>query len=331
MKCKYTFPIKGDVKFPVGIGFPVGERFYQFEVKGNSASALSVTISKFPDACLPTITQHDKGKIKASIAIPPDPFWDELVSDICTIEGVLCIWGVREISVDYCTIEWIPESESEREKIHMFSFTRSRSDKPTEDLPQSPMDLFVRSVLAVSDLKDLETPLNFYRRGRLDVFEERYIDAIYHLYFVLEALFANGRFKKAQVVQEFCSSNVFFDAIDHIKKNIDPQIRVEPTLFSDFKIKYLYKKKEAIVEYIVDLRGFLHHYTVKRKTIWHPVRQREYKVDALVLLNLCHHILSNQAIELLFRKDKIDVFLRTEVRTKDGRKIRWSGFISPKK
>lgn len=324
MKCKYTFPVKGHIKFPIGIRFSVGDRAYEFEVNESFVSALSVTISNFPEACLPTITQYEKGKIKASISIPPDPFWDELVSDIRTMEGVLCIWGLREINVDYCTTDWIPESESEREKIHMFSFTRSRNDKPPENLPESPMDLFVRSILAVSNLKNLEAPLNFYRRGRFNVFEERYIDAIYDLYFVLETLFANGKFKETEVVQKLCSSTALLDAIDHIKKDIDPQIRVEPTLFNEFNQKYVNKKREEIVKDIVKLRGFLHHHTVKRKDIWHPASQREYKVDALALLNLCHHILSTQAIAVLFRKDKIDEFHRTEVKTKDGRTIQWS-------
>jgi len=309
MKCKYTFPVKGYIKFPVGIRFSVGDRSYEFEVNEGFISALSVTIANYPDTCLPIINYHKKGRIKASISIPPDPFWDEMVSDIRTLEGVLCIWGLREINVDYCTTDWIPESESEREKIHMFSFTRSRNDKMPENLPESPIDLFVRSILAVSNLKDLEAPLNFYRRARLDVFEERYIDAIYDLYFVLETLFANGKFREAEVVRNFCSSTILFDAIDHIKKDIDPQIRGDHGLLNEFNQKYLNKKKEQIVKNIVELRGFLHHHTVKRKDIWHPARQREYKVDALVLQNLCHHILSTQAIAVLFRKDKVMNFL----------------------
>jgi hypothetical protein len=41
--------------------------------------------------------------------------------------------------------------------------------------------MFVRSILALPDLKGLEVPLNFYRRGRQDVYEERYVEAIYDL------------------------------------------------------------------------------------------------------------------------------------------------------
>jgi len=181
MKCKYSFPIKGDIKFHIGIRFTKEKRVYELKVKDGFLTDLCVTISNFPEQCLPTITQLKEGKFKASISIPTDPYWDDLVADIRTIEGVLCIWGVKEINVDYCTTEWIPESEDEKKKLQMFSFTTSRSDKLPDNLPEAHMDLLVRSILAVSDMRDLETPLNFYRRGRLDVYEERFIDAIYDL------------------------------------------------------------------------------------------------------------------------------------------------------
>jgi hypothetical protein len=324
MKCKYSFPIKGQVRFPIGINFCGGKRVYEFKVKKGVLSELSVTFCDFPEICLPTIVQHKEGKIKASISVPPDPFWDDMVSDIRAIEGALCIWGIAEINVDYCTTEWIPETESEKEKVQMFSFSRTRSGEPPENLPNAPIHLFVRSVLAVSDLKEAEIPLNFYRRGRLDVFEERYIDAIYNLYFVFETLFADGRFKKNDVVRKFRASKELLDAMDQVQKDIDPEIRSNKTLLKEYREKYVNKTKEEIIEHIVDLRGFLHHHTLKKKDIWHPSKQRTFKVDALTLLKICHHIALKRTISVLFKQERVEEFLKTEVKTEDGRTIRWN-------
>jgi hypothetical protein len=321
MKCKYSFPVKGNVLFPFGICFSAGDRFYQFNVKEGLISDLSVTITNFPEHCLPTIRQHNEGKVKASISIPNDPFWDDLVSDIRTIEGALCIWGISEIDVEYCTIEWIPETESEKEKTQIFSFSLSRGDNPSP--LQSTVDVFVRSILAVSDLKGSETPLNFYRRGRLDVFEERYIYAIYDLFFVLETLFAEGKFKKKEVVERFLASKELLDAINHVKENINPQIVSNRNLFNEFSEKYL-RRNEDFVKHIVDLRGFLHHHTLQKKNIWHPSKQKKHKVDALTLLDICHHIVSRKTFAVLFKQEKMEEFLRTEVRTIDGQIIRWN-------
>ena len=35
-----------------------------------------------------------------------------------------------------------------------------------------------------------------------------------------------------------------------------------------------------ILKKIVELRGFLHHHTLKRKDIWHPEDHNKYETDA---------------------------------------------------
>jgi len=323
MKCKYSFPVKGYIRFDTGISFCSSNRVYELKAKEGLFSELSVTIPNFPETCLPTIAQHKEGEIKASITVPIDPFWDDLVSDIRTIEGALCIWGAREINIDYCTTEWIPETESEKEKIQMFSFSKSRKDKPPGNLPPSPIDMLIRSIFVVPQLKENETPLNFYRRGNLDIFEERYIDAIYDLYFVLETLFADGKFRKNEVVSKFCKSKELLDAINISQKDIHPEIKSNRNLLSVFREKYLNKSKDEMIEHIVDLRGFLHHHTLKKKDIWHPAKQREFKVDALTLSNICFDIVSKRAIGNLFSQERAEEFLKAEVKTEDGRKVKW--------
>jgi hypothetical protein len=324
MKCKYTFPIEGHLRFSMGINFSLGNRLYQFDVKENLLSSLSVTISSFPEVYLPKITLRKEGEVKASISVPRDPNWEDLVSDIRTIEGALCIWGVREINVEDCATEWIPESDLEKEKVDLFSFSRSRGKRPASELPEAPLDLYVRSVLAASDLKILETPLNFFRRGIIDIFEQRYIDAIYNFYFVFETLFANGTFKKNQVISEFLSSAILCDAIENFKKNPDFYLLAGHNISSqDFAKTYGQKNKEQIIEHIVDLRGFLHHHTCDRKDIWHPAKQRKYAMDALALLSICQQILSARVSGVLFSENKITEFLNTIVKSDKGQTINW--------
>jgi len=323
MKCKYSFPIKADVRFATGIKFCVGNRAYEFKLKEGVLSELSVTVSDFPENCMPSIAPHKEGKIKASISVPCGPFWDNLVSDIRTIEGALCMWGVAEISVEYCKIEWIPETESEKEKIEIFSFSITREEKPPENLTMR-TDLFVRSVLAVADLRESETPMNFYRRGKLDVLEERYIDAIYDFYFFLETPFAQGKFREDDVIRKFSLSKELFKAIDEVRTDIDPRIRSQPNLLKEFGEKYLKRSGNEIIKHIVKLRGFLHHHTQKRKDIWHPSNQKEYMLDALTLYGICHSIASNRTIGVLFKPERVEEFLKTEVRSSGGKKIRWN-------
>lgn len=252
-----------------------------------------------------------------------------MLSEVRTIEGALCLWGVDEIDADECEVEWIPENEGEKEKLQMFSISRKRGKSPPQGMPCSSIDMFVRSVLTSSDLRETETPLNFYRRGRQDVYEERYIEAIYDLYFMIEYLFAEGKFKKNDVIDRFLSSAELIAAIEAAKRSADPKIVVNTSLMSEFTKNYQTASTRGVIEHFVALRGFLHHYNVKRRDIWHPSEQRQFKVDALTLLQICHRLASDRVISVLFIEKNIQAFLRTEVKTGEGQRIRWNPEQSP--
>ena len=318
MKCRYTFPLKGRlIRFPIyGFTFCVEGRAYEFKETNTSQFELSVTVSDFPDTCLPSITKINDGKIKASISVPTNPFWDDLVSDIRTIEWALCIWGIDEIDTDECKTEWLPETDEEKQKLQLSSFSKKRDNSLPESLPYSPIDMFVRTILALPDLRESETPLNFYRRGKHDIYEERYIEAIYDLYFMLEFMFADGKFKKYDVIEKFLNSKELLESIEKVQQTTDPQIASNSALLNEFTQKYQSKSQKEIIEHIVQLRGDLHHYNAKKLNIWHPSKQRDFKVDALTILQICHEIISNRTIAVLLDKRHMEVFLETEVKTK---------------
>lgn len=326
MKCKYTFPLRGRlIRFPVsGFSFDFSGRTYEFREARPYEFELSLTVPNFPDTSLPKMIKNEHGNAKFTITAPEDPFWDDLLADIRTIEGGLCLWGIDEINVDECKTEYIPENEHEKEKIQIFSHSKKPDDSPPKDLPYSPLDMFVRTVLALSDLKASEVPMNFYRRGRQDVYYERYVEAIYDLYFFLEFLFAVGKFKKDDVKEKFLKSNDLVEAIMKIKGTPDPLIALNPFHLKEYQEKYRNKSVEEIIKHIVQLRGYLHHYNPKRKDMWHPARQRDYKVDALTILQICHEIISSKTNTILFRSESMRVFLEAEVKTEDGRKFQWN-------
>lgn len=320
MKCKYSFPIKGYLKLPIGIHFTKGKHQYEFKVKNGLITHLCVVVSNYPKQSLPKLERLKK---ETTISIPYDPYWDDIVSDIRTIEGALCIWGVKEIDIDNSGTEWLPESEEEKKELHLYFFRLSKSDEPLENMRDAQMDMLVRSILAVEDIKESEVPLNFYRRGRIDIIEGRFIEAIYDFYFALETLYSNGKFKKSQILSEFIASTELMNAIDRIEENISPNLKADPKKLRQFKKKYLEKTKEKILEHIIDIRGFLHHHTLKMKNIWHPATQRDYEVDAEVLLAICHYILSKKVIDVLFKKDRLNEFFDTKVQSADGRTIKF--------
>jgi len=51
--------------------------------------------------------------------------------------------------------------------------------------------------------------------------------------------------------------------------------------------------------------------------------QRDYEIDAEVLLAICHYILSTKVKSVLFKSDRLNEFHGTKVTRADGRTIRW--------
>ena len=47
-----------------------------------------------------------------------------------------------------------------------------------------------------------------------------------------------------------------------------------------------------LIDYIVDLRGRLHHHSVKdKRQPWHPEEQDKYHADAIMLANVAHAVM----------------------------------------
>lgn len=322
MKCKYKFPATANVTFETGLKFDHAGRTYELEVKDELLISVSITVHDYPDEYLPTITPLENQLAKASFNIPEDSFRDEIVDEIRAFEGGLCIWGLDEIDVDALQIEWIPESATDEAKLQLLSFSsyiRKRSER-VKSVAQ--MDAFVRTILIRKHLLQWETALNFYRRGRIDLAEGRHIESIHDTFFALETLFANGKFKKSQVVVEFLRANELLEAIDYLQSRPHAE-HCPQNLMTSYMEKFANKSQHEVIEYIVETRGFLHHHTNRRSGMWHPAKQREYHVDAIIFTNICSQIMMKKTIDLIFDQDNFAEFLNTPVFASNGTQVNW--------
>lgn len=321
MKCKYTFPAVANVTIPIGLSFETEGFEYKIELKDGQISGISVTVSDFPKECLPTITPLVNQVATAEFKIPEDPFREIIISKMRAIEGGLCLWGLKEISIDEVNVEWIPESEDEKRTLQLFSFEMSW--KPQKDTRAIPPDMLLRTIMVNEQLRAWELPLNFYRRGRIDISEGRYIEAIYDLYFVLETMYANGKFKSKQVTEEFLAADELTAAISTLKTDPNRQQQCPPRLITEYAENFLDKTCSEIIKGLVEVRGFLHHHTQRRADMWHPAKQREYHVESLIFLNICTRVLMDKVTPLLFEEETFKAFRDITVTTDQGELVDW--------
>src|SRR5207245_919510 len=134
-------------------------------------------------------------------------------SEIRIVRSAMALWAVSDIDVDNPEITWTPENPEEATETDIFSFRLSRRPLSEAPLIKHPVDLLVRCILARSQYASYEIPLDFYRRAGEDIYEQRYLEAIYDLFFILEYLFGKGTFTKRALKHAFGESKSLNDAI----------------------------------------------------------------------------------------------------------------------
>ena len=200
--------------------------------------------------------------------------------------------GVKSIDFDNAEESWLPDSVEEKEELQLYGVTRSIVEKPVQEWPFTGFDLVARAFLAAPRGREIETALSFFRKGRLDVLESRYIEAVLDFLFMVESLYAGGKFKSAQVEEKYLNTPELQAMIsvavsdDTLRHNVSGDSRIR----SAYERDYAGKGSADITRHIVGLRGFLHHHTSSRPGMWHPDDHVRYGADAYFLQQLCSAI-----------------------------------------
>jgi len=135
--------------------------------------------------------------VKADIFFKMDhlPF---IKRELRSLQGLLSLFGLHSIDFDEFKefeVEWLPDNDEEKANLDIFSMAKKSVPVPDGQIPQLPFDIFARAVMAADAAADIEVPMNFFRRGMLDLYDGNYIEAIYDFYFILETVFGEGKFK----------------------------------------------------------------------------------------------------------------------------------------
>jgi len=123
-------------------------------------------------------------------------------------------------------------------------------------------------------------------------------------------MFGKGKTKNKAVEESFKQSEELKSAI--VEVMADPKIKVtpKPDELQHFLKKYKSMSIDDIIKHIVELRGFLHHHTAKRKDIWHPEDHRRYKSEALLLQSISFCIAMKTSLDYLYREHVMEAYAR---------------------
>jgi hypothetical protein len=162
--------------------------------------------------------------------------------------------------------------------------------------------------------------LEFQRRGLDDRYRGQYVEAIFNFFFVLEYLLAGGKFRTAQVVENFLASPELIAGLAEARSTFLGAVQSEDSA-KRFREKYGDRSDEEVVQAIVELRGKLHHQSIKR-TNWHPALQKEFEMDAHFLGAVCQSVLMAKMLSVLFDQHEREQFLATAIFDMNDKPIR---------
>ena len=286
MKCIYSYEVKSAFLLEESFEVESSGLKFQFHSDNKRLTRLIIVASgvDFKGAYGGRSIDEETGL--PVFTIPNDPVFEKITSEAKLLKSALSVWNVFDIVLEYPDREWVPESEEE--KAQMTSFGSSMQLTPREKLEPNHGDMFLLrdTVFRRDEFRELEIPLEFFRRGTEDMYYLRFVEAYIDFYFVIEYLWGNGKFKKHGIVNEFLKNEEACKFASICTSMTPIFLRGNKKDTECFERLYGEKTPKEVFERIVKLRGEFHHQSPKRKNNWNPHDTTEFKIDAHFLYHL---------------------------------------------
>lgn len=311
MRAKLTYPTKAEFYLEEYWPLPVGDIEIHFGVEDGQITSITCVWPLGPADKPPVIRPLEEGQRGFNGVDFHLARREEIEHVVRTIQGLLTLQGTIDVDFDRPTLEWLADTPEEEMGIELVL-----SAKPPEvDLykPQKlDFGLIGRAVIAAPHAAQLEVALSFLRRGRRDLKERRYIEAIYNCFFFLETQFAPGYSSPKKVRNRLQENATVIAALEAIRLDpVDPPrgfTTPEELALWDERLAELARSDADIIQDLVALRGTLHHHAMHRPDAWHPDKGTRFRVAAHTLHDiavacaeqLLHPILYDSALGPLF-------------------------------
>lgn len=319
MRCKYIFDVQGRMKPQDLKAFEVDDLRFEFTLNEKQfISEISVS-ERIEKSCFPTLQKPSNNGYSWVIDFK-SPRLEEIKEVVKQIEGMFSFWGIDSISIDTPRYEWIPENETEIQDLPLYSFSKKTEGVPDEEIYPISFELIAKPIIVAVKNKQSNVLYSFYRRGRVDLIKGENIAAIYNYYFIIESHYAAGKYKKTEVKNNLLKSASFLENIENVLNDKFFLESIPERLKSLYKEKYLSKSHGELIEYIVNLRGFLHHFSTKRKENWHPDKQDEFRLEAIFLSKLTYNLLFSEMSQKLNNDEVVTKYQQMMEMIMNGKK-----------
>lgn len=309
MRIRYRFPVRGRLR--LNGSFPLVHlgREFMLELDADQVVTHLRVTAPIGSSDVSVVQSADEPAGAMHLELT-SPGLDELRPLVRTIEGLLAMFGVEAVDMQEAEQTWLPDTSEEERALQVRSAILGRHRPRPTDHPVIEFAYAAQAILGVEKVLSHEVALNFFRRGKADLADERFIDAYYDFFFILESLFAEGHSKTAKVKAEFRKCAALQEAVAATmnSENLSHLIGRRSYLRSAFEERYSGRSSAEITDSFVDLRGFLHHHSSKRPDAWHPADQQSYHFDAEFIANVCASLMQERVFPALYSPEGAALF-----------------------
>jgi hypothetical protein len=300
MLVNYKFKVDGQVLFDKKQLIPISVDEFTMEFIVDKVGLLThiSVVSRIPVASVP---KNNKPQLELQEQILNDSRLKKVKHKIKGLESIFSLWAnFRSIDTDVFEINWIIEHEKERDPNNLTTLRSIKEGVSFENLEVFPFDIAARSILICDQGHLVAIANTFLRKGNRSFSDEEYIEAIYYFYLVFETMFGDGKFKGVAVKKAYSNSAEL--------KRLFNQVISEPLqewvgndLMDEFLSHPIYKSLDfdKFFGHFVDLRGYLHHHSLKNPNAWDPSKPSKYAIDAAVMAQLAYTAIFKSTYSLL--------------------------------
>jgi hypothetical protein len=311
LRVRYRCAVKGKIRLKEAFDISSGLITYDFEGGPDGELKFIGATASVPDSSMwPVLRPNPEEGIALEIEMK-SPFFDLIRKNLRSAESLLSLFGMESIDTENAEEVWLPDSEEERQLLKLFGFRRTKEKLSPKEWPYIQFDIVARAILAAEDAYETEAALSFFRKGNIDMAEERFLEALMDFLFMIESLFARGKIKSAHVEAEYSKNEVLQSCV---MKTLSDNILLESVKHDErirtaYQADYFGKSVQQITKRLISLRGFIHHHSCTNKEIWHPDDHIRFGADSYFLQYLCYHVGFELGGSKIFSEDHVATYI----------------------
>jgi hypothetical protein len=226
--------------------------------------------------------QDEHGKIVGIEGRMEEGTYDDIIEEFKQLESMLAYSvEIRRLDWQCPTVSLMPDTPEESKRVDFWNFRTTFTPRSQPQFARaSELKAIVKNMALFEPLTVVQA---FWREGRNEMEQMRYIPAFINYFYVLEALYANGRFGKREVLLEFEKSDDLRTFAESFLKS--PTMKESPhreNLLQMLEFRQKSRDVPGLLYVLVETRGEVHHYVpTKRRHYGTPFRNHEYHTVAL--------------------------------------------------